>query len=282
MLLTWYVPSYAADQELFDVYHLEIEGNIFGFQTGDFNDDGRDDIFLVYSPADDYSARYIALFIQKMPSGFSNRADYLIALPLTAAQIDAGDVNDDGRIDIVFIDFDGVGYFSFNPGSGLVGPRRLIRQNSVYSFPHFMGIIATPFLFDITGDTAPEIVLPSPRGYIIYERGDDGDYQILNQLSAPINCLSPDKQFRDFFHRPKTVGTLTVARICISCGIENCAVFFRIRPAISHSHPMCRVFSFPRILKGISATGCLILTTTTDPILRPRTLRAVLPVPKQK
>jgi len=208
----------AADQDFFDVYDLEVEGEIYGYLTGEFNGDDLIDIVVIYSPANDLNTRYIALYLQKTRYGFNRRADYLTELPQTAAQINAADINNDGRAEILMIESDGVRYFSFTQNAGFSGPAGLIRHKTVYAFPLFYGIITTPFVFEINGNRGREIIIPSPRGCVIFERGEDGDYQILNQLSVPITCHNPEKNIRDFSARKTTNMTISFASINVLDG----------------------------------------------------------------
>ncbi len=211
-------PLWAADQDFFDVYGLEIEGEIYGYLTGEFNGDDLTDIVIIYSPADDYSTRYLALFIQRNLTGFNPRADYLAELPQTAAQINATDINNDGRAEILIIDADGVGYFRFTQNVGFDGPIRLIRYKTVFAFPLFHGIITDPFVFEINGSRGWEIVIPAPRGYVVFEKGEDGNYQILNQLSVSIACRNTDRTMGDFSVRKNTDMTIRFASIHVLDG----------------------------------------------------------------
>jgi len=211
----------AADQDLFEIYSLEIEGKIYGYLSGEFDDDDLTDIAVIYSPTDDFNTRYIALYIQDKTTGFNRRADYLIELPSMAAQVNAIDINDDGRTEILFIDSDGVRYFSFKPQSGFSGPTRLIRHETVFSFPLFYGIITNPFIFELNNSPGWEIILPAPRGYAIFEKGEDGSYRILNQLSVSITCRNHGKNMGDFAVRKTADMTVSFASIHVLDGSRD-------------------------------------------------------------
>jgi hypothetical protein len=219
IFIGWTVDSLnAADQDFFDIYNLEIEGEIYGYLTGEFDDDDLTDIAIIYSPADDINTRYIALYIQKELTGFNKRADYLTELPAMAAMVNATDINDDGRAEILFIDSDGIRYFGFKPGVGFAAPTRLIRYETVFAFPLFHGIITNRFVFDITDSPGPEIILPAPRGYAVFERGEDGNYQILNQLSVAITCRNRARSVGDFSARRSSDMTVSFASISVLDG----------------------------------------------------------------
>ena len=190
--------SQAADQDIFLIYALEVEGDIFGYVTGDVDGDRLTDVVIVYSPSDDRLTRYAGLFVQNVTSGFNLRPDYLIRLSQTTVQIDAGDINDDGKAEILLVDADGVSVMRYNPGVGPSQPVRLIRRKTIYGLPFFHGILDEPLLFQVNSSPGPEIIIPTPKGYAVFEKGDEGDYEILNQLEAPIYCRNSGKGLKDF------------------------------------------------------------------------------------
>ena len=188
----------AAEQDYFDVYALEIEGVIHNFLTGRFNDDALTDIAVIYSPHGDRNTRYLGLYLHKTTGEFRPRADYLIELPGSAAQIDAGDVDDDNLDEIVIIDADGVSRIDYSPETGLSQPRRIIKKETLFAIPLFQGILALPFIHDISGAPGLEIIVPVPRGLAIYEKGDDGTYQILNLLQAAASNQKLSRRMKNF------------------------------------------------------------------------------------
>jgi len=191
----------AADQDFFDIYTLEVEGEIYGHLNGEFDGDGLTDIIIIYSPLNESFTRYAGLYLQKEAAGFRPRADYLIPLPSSAVQVDVGDVDRDGLDELLIIDGEGVLTVEYTREGGLTQPRRIIKRTTVYAIPAFYGIITAPFYFDIFQDGIAEIIIPVPRGYMIYERGDDGRHQVLNQLSVPIYSRHQRRGLQDFSGR---------------------------------------------------------------------------------
>jgi hypothetical protein len=205
--------SYPAEQDFFAVYNLEVEGEIHDYLSGDFNGDRLTDIAVIYSPINDLNNRYAGIHLQKGALGFGSKADYLIPLPSAVVQADAGDIDGDGQSEILFIDFDGVLAVKYSAGTGFSNPVRIIRQNTVYSLPLFFGIIAQPFLFDIVSSPGPEIIVPTARGYAIFERGDDRTFQILNQLDISFPCRSISRGLKDFSGRSEYGFNICLASI---------------------------------------------------------------------
>lgn len=191
-------PALAAEQDVFDIFPIQVEGNIYGHIIGDFNGDNLKDVVLFYSPADNPDTRFAALCINNGPRAFAARPDYLMRLPQTAVQVDKCNVDADAAEEIVFLDADGVAFIDFDAATGLTDPRRLIRRNTVYAMPVFSGIIVEPF-FVTFGEIEDKVaIIPTPQGYILYEKEEIGTYEILNQLTLPIFCYNPEKELKNF------------------------------------------------------------------------------------
>ncbi len=182
---------------MFDVYTLEIQGNIYNYISGDFTGDKLEDIALVYAPDEEPNNRYLGLFIQRREGGFGVRADKTVLLPPSAAQIDAGNIDNDQSDEIVVMDSEGVLVFHLPDDGSEADFVRLIRENTIYSVPLFQGIIAEPFLINMANFTGPAIVVPTPKGYIIYRRGVDSDYRPISHLTTPLSCRSIGRETRE-------------------------------------------------------------------------------------
>jgi len=196
------VQGISADQDVFDIYPLEVQGVIYDFINGDFDGDGLGDIGVIYAAEGDYYTRYIGLHLQDQNTGFRRNADYLTTLPTTAAQINAADIDDDAVDEILIIDSEGVSVLRFSINAGLSKPVRVVRQKTVFSFPLNHGIIVMPFLFDINDSPGPEMIIPGQQGYLILEQGDRGNYQLLNQLEISAAAQNHDKYFNEFARLP--------------------------------------------------------------------------------
>ncbi len=199
---------------MFDLYNLEVEGNIYDFVTGDFDGDRLTDIVIVYSPIDDMDSRYAGLYLQKGTDGFRPRADYLVPLPPSAVQMDSADIDGDGIDEILFVDGDGVSYLKYSNGSGLSRPIRLIKENTIFAIPSFTGIVIEPIARElISTNDSPEILIPINKGYAIYEKGENGKYQKLNQLNVNIASHSDRRGIRSFSAKRSPQVTIELPRI---------------------------------------------------------------------
>lgn len=188
--------AHSADQGMFDIYTLEVEGSICDYISGDFNGDKLMDIAMVYSPNNDPDNRYLGLFIQKMESGFGVRADKTILLPQSAAQVDAGDIDDDNIEEIVIMDSEGVLAFHLSAERPQSEFTRLIHENTIYSTPQFRGILVEPFLIKIA-NSGPVVVVSSPKGYVIFRHAGDGTYHSFCQLTAPMSSRNAGRGMKE-------------------------------------------------------------------------------------
>jgi hypothetical protein len=201
---------YSADQDFFDIYQLEIEGDIHDYITGDFTGDRLTDICIIYSPYDNTDERFLGLYFQKSGQSFTAKPDYLVTLPKTAMQIDIADIDNDGKDEILIIDSEGI-LITWQNGNGMSDLTRIIRENTIFSATLFHGIIVKPFAFNINGHPGVELIIPSGKGFMIFEKGEDGNFRILSLLSQPAICRSSGRNIKDF-----TGHQLSGINICIA------------------------------------------------------------------
>ncbi|UCD16324.1 MAG: VCBS repeat-containing protein [Candidatus Zixiibacteriota bacterium] len=214
--------AFAADQDVFAIYALEVEGKIYGYVTGDVNGDALTDVIVVYSPGDDPTTRYIGLYMQSAGSGFGLRPDYLMRLPQTAVQVDAGDSDNDGTDEIFIVDSEGVSTLRYLQATGLSKPVRIIRHKTIYAMPLFQGIIVESFMLEINGKAGLEIVIPNAKGYAIFQLGDDGNYEMLNQLSVTLLSNSREKGLSDFARPRIPTYNVTLASLHVGdCNLDG-------------------------------------------------------------
>lgn len=197
LVLSFYIPVQSADQDFFDVFGLEIEGLIYGYTLADVNGDELMDIAMVYSKPDNLPVKYLGLYLQDGSTGFNVQPDYLIELDSATAQIDGGDIDGDGKDEILSVDGNGVTAVSLSEAGGLVS-NGIINTRTIYSFPLFNGILDRIFLVDINGVPGAEIIIPTPKGYTIYERDENNNFQILNRLNVPIACGNTRRGLSEF------------------------------------------------------------------------------------
>lgn len=192
--------SRAADQDQFLVQELSIDGWMLGSLVGDFDGDKLRDVAIIYYPiSGDGDKRYIGLFAQDQATGYSVRPTHIAPLPATASQFQAVDVEGDGIDEIVFIDDRGVQALSWSPVSGFGSSVRLARRPTVFQAGAFRGALLNKFALEINGSPGIELIIPTPGGVAIFEPGEDGSYELLNEIS--LKSLGSHSEQRMFFRR---------------------------------------------------------------------------------
>lgn len=207
----------AADQDMFDIYTLEVEGHIDGFVTGEFNNDNLTDLVLIYSPHSNRYTRYLGLYLQKATAGFRPRADHLITLPNSVAHLDVGDIDGDGIDDIVLIDFDGISTIKYSENSGLSDPLRLVSVSTIYSTPYVQGIFVEPFIYELTNQPGNELIVPTPGGYSIFNYANNS-LKRTGQLTAPLAEHMAAVNAKDFTSEKKMELRLVIPELIIIDG----------------------------------------------------------------
>lgn len=210
--------SWAAEQEMFDIYSLEVEGHIHGFLTGEFNGDNLADVVVIYSPHDDRYVRYLSLYLQKVPTAFRPRADYIMTLPNSIVQIDVNDINNDGLDEILFIDANGIGTIGFSDSTGLADPKRIIDAKTVFAVPIVRGIIIEPFVYDLTPQPGNEIIFPTLDGYSIFGSEDGRNWKVSDVMKVPLSGHLPDEKMNSFSSRENQELHLILPRIYLLDG----------------------------------------------------------------
>lgn len=177
---------------------LSIDGWMQGVLVGDFDGDKLRDVAIIYSPISGDS-RYIGLFVQNQTSGYSSRPTHITQLSATAAQFQAVDVQGDGVDEIIFIDDKGVQSLNWSPAAGFGSSVRLARRPTVFQAGAFRGAMLNDFAFEINGAPGIELIIPTPGGVAIFEPGEDGSYELLNEISlkSPGSHARPRMFFRD-------------------------------------------------------------------------------------
>ncbi|MFQ5607041.1 MAG: FG-GAP repeat domain-containing protein [Candidatus Zixiibacteriota bacterium] len=193
-------PARAADQDHFRVQELSIDGWMLGALVGDFNGDNLGDLALIYLPAaGDDMRRFIGLFSHDRTTGFGSRPTHITPLPTTASQFQVVDVQGDGADEIVFVDDRGVQSLSWSGTEGFSPSVRVARRQSVYQAGVFRGALMSDFALEINGLPGPEFVIPTAAGVAIYEAGENGVYELLNEIA--LKSVGTHADVRQLFRR---------------------------------------------------------------------------------
>jgi hypothetical protein len=219
--LSFAVAAISADQDMFDVYPLKVNGEICNFIEGDFNGDALSDIGLVFSPSDSAELRLLSIYIQRPEKSFSAVPDRSIPLPPAAGQINAGDIDGDNIEEIVLIDSEGVLKYKYAPNPTSEEFVRIIRETTIYSLPLFRGIIVAPFIFEVLASVGRELIIPTLKGYNVYSPDGGGMFRSIGNLMTAPKCLNGGKGLRDFVDPAKSSFSVCLGSVVVSDGDQD-------------------------------------------------------------
>ncbi|MCH9030977.1 MAG: VCBS repeat-containing protein [candidate division Zixibacteria bacterium] len=251
----------SADQTQFKVHEISVEGWTLGVLHGDFNGDRLGDVAIIYFPTlGAHDRRYLAFFLQNKTSVFSASPSGLLELPATATQFQAVDLDGDGVFEILFVDNNGVQVVRFDTGSQTPKSRRLIRKNTIYSAGVFRGAIVENLAHDLSGSPGLEIIIPTSDGAAIFEKSDDGKYQLLNEISLTEVGARSSVDLSIFSDRSARSYVLEIPRSVVSdAGLDGRADIYFLSSRRSSLYVQDESGAFPR-----SADNTTIFTPFTS------------------
>ncbi len=207
------VAAGAVDQDMFEVFPLEVEGEILNHLAGDFNGDKLTDILIIYLSGGNNASRFAGLFLQKAGAGFRSRADFLTPLPADINQVDAADIDGDGLTELLLLHPNGVNFMKFTAAGGLGAPVNLIQEKSAFAAMQFHGIMAGPLQFEIMSAPGPELLIPTDSGFSLYAKDGDGRYSKTTNLKTHVFCKNVSRTTRDLAQGRPSGITLEPPRI---------------------------------------------------------------------
>ncbi|MGZ3405591.1 MAG: FG-GAP repeat domain-containing protein [Polyangia bacterium] len=168
------------------VERLRVPGRVLAVHAEDVNGDGkRDLVVIVGAGLPPQMARRIAVFFAH-GSRYSADPDQLLPAPASAAFVDLGDVDGDGKRAIVFADASGLGMFHLGgDGRFEAAPRRLVDVRGLLALPDDEELPFFDVMRDWNGDGKDEIVLPLADRTAVFTRGSDGSWTRAVLLNLP-------------------------------------------------------------------------------------------------
>ncbi|HSH00782.1 MAG TPA: hypothetical protein VLB27_12055, partial [candidate division Zixibacteria bacterium] len=91
------------------------------------------------------------------------------------------DTDADGKAEIVFVDNLGVQSLGWQ-ATGFQSSVRLARRETVFRAGEFLGALTGKFAFELNGQPRPEFVTPTAGGMAIFEAGENGAFDLLNEI----------------------------------------------------------------------------------------------------
>lgn len=165
-------------EEFFKRQDLTVEGKVCGRIMEDFDNDGLTDLVLFYCQgAPPESRRLLGLFLNRGESGFSAVPDCTVPLPPEVLLVDFARVNEDDRLDLVFLGTEGVSFLAFKEAAFSSEFELLRALPTIFSLPESNQILVWDFVQSDENGVVVRILVPQPQKLAILERGRRGEFE---------------------------------------------------------------------------------------------------------
>ena len=173
------------NQDYFSVYDLEIDGKYYSYLVDDLNDDQKPDLILIHEG--EKRKRMLSIFFQH-DDGFHNNADHTFEIDKRVILFDIGNINDDSYKEIVCILKEGIYYYQLDNTKYNLSLKKLLDVNSIFVLPDKYEINSWNFARDLNDDHIDDLFIPSFDGYGIYYRNEEGGYEFISKIVAPVTA----------------------------------------------------------------------------------------------
>jgi len=177
----------ADDGEAFSLSTLSVADRLLYIQNEDLDDDGLQDILIVHNKGlHPDRTRWLSIFWQR-GGGFSTAADQSWEIDSLAVALDTGDVEGDGRKEIVFLTGEGVSYYRLEEGRYSDSSSELFATGGLMGlYPSKITVPYIDFVRDWDGDGREEVAVFKFEGLSIFHRDSTGVYSVENQLEMEL------------------------------------------------------------------------------------------------
>ena len=159
-----------AENDLFDMYDLDVGGEQVDYVVEDLNQDGLNDILVFHTKKEDKAiSRYFSIFYQTL-SGFNNTADQSFEIDPDAVIYDLSDVDNKPGKEIIIFKRTGLFFYAQANGQYYPEPKLLLETNSIFSLPDKSFLEHMDFTIDLDGDGIDEILVPNFKTCSIYSK----------------------------------------------------------------------------------------------------------------
>ena len=155
----------------FERVDLETEGRVTEIVPTDLNGDGKQDLFVV-------CARQALVFLQGADGSWRKQAHQRFRFHPRTVLFDVGDLDGDGKQEIVLLQRDGILAYKLREVRGklLYGLRaqRVAKCPSFFTRPVKKEVRRKELLRDLDGDGALDLIVPQRQGFALLARQGQG------------------------------------------------------------------------------------------------------------
>jgi len=166
----------------FERVDLETEGRVTEIVPADLNGDGKQDLFVV-------CARQALVFFQGADGSWRKQAHQRFRFHPRTVLFDVGDIDGDGKQEIVLLQRDGILAYRLREVRGklLYGLRaqRIAKCPSFFTRPVKKEVRRKELLRDLDGDGALDLIVPQRQGFALLRAEGKGKFAAPALLAAP-------------------------------------------------------------------------------------------------
>ena len=172
-----------AEDSLFKIYELNVEGQQVDYLIDDLNEDGRKDCLFFHTKKESSISRHFSIFYQTV-NGFSNKADQDFEIDPEAIVFDLADIGAKPGKEIIFFTSTGLFYYEQEQGHYKRTPKILLKTDSIFKLADKSFLENLNFARDLDGDGIDEIMIPGFNNYLIYRKYINGNYRLESRLDV--------------------------------------------------------------------------------------------------
>ena len=188
-----------ADSSYFELFDLEVSGNIKDYIIEDLNEDGFNDLIIFHH--DSSLSLFSSIFYQN-DEGFKNNADQSIEVDSLAIILDIGNVCSIPGIELLIIKSKGIYFYGQKGGFYQKTPTLLVQNETIFKIPDAKKPL-WDFSVDLDGDGFDEIIIPQFDEVKIYAKENGGDNYVLNSVIS----VYPEATLNESYEVAKSITT---------------------------------------------------------------------------
>lgn len=204
---------YGAGDDFFLRQDIDISGTILGAREADLDGDGRTDLILLVS--DPSGVRTLRSYIQRESGRFPPTAGQILEISSSANMVQCLDLDDNGRMELYYIDNQGMWSYVYNGDEFAGTPKAAISIPTLFVGGIEGGLLSQPCIHTLSGRAVAFI--PVANGYSLWEYNDD-KFRNIGMLNVPhllVTSPRPVKLFSGLNHDPQECFQINIPAVVI-------------------------------------------------------------------